>query len=224
MFARCIHECRKAEQGAWYTVSWSKHSITQAVCFFGLNTGALTTAKLSVFKLVFVPILTYGHETWVMIERVLSQVQTADRGFFRKIHGVILRDKVRSCEIRKKLNAGSLLRIEISQLRRFGHVTIMLQEWLARQKNLLAPVAAKRPISRPRTWWCDYISNIAWSRLGVEPVELSGVSKNPWGVSRPPRAVASATPPERKSGFKSEWMHVHQNLMCWASHDKEKKY
>ena len=33
------------------------------------------TAKLSVFKLVFVPILTYGHESWVMTERILFQVQ-----------------------------------------------------------------------------------------------------------------------------------------------------
>jgi len=27
-------------------------------------------AKLSVFKTVFVPILTYGHESWIMIERI----------------------------------------------------------------------------------------------------------------------------------------------------------
>jgi len=45
-------------------------------------------AKLSVFKTVIVPILTYDRESWVMIERIRSQVQ------------VLLFDKMRSSEIR----------------------------------------------------------------------------------------------------------------------------
>jgi len=32
-----------------------------------------TTAELSVFQLVFLSILTYGHDSWVMTERVLFQ-------------------------------------------------------------------------------------------------------------------------------------------------------
>ena len=39
------------------------------------------TADLSVFKSVFVPILTYVHESWVMIERVLSEVRAAEMDF-----------------------------------------------------------------------------------------------------------------------------------------------
>jgi len=41
------------------------------------------TAKLSVFKSVFVPILTYGHESMLMTERILSQVQAAEMGILR---------------------------------------------------------------------------------------------------------------------------------------------
>jgi len=44
--------------------------------------------KLSVFKSVFVPILTYGHESWVMTERILTQVQAPEMGFLRRLHGV----------------------------------------------------------------------------------------------------------------------------------------
>jgi len=55
------------------------------------------TAKVSVFKSVFVPILTYGHECWVMTETILSQVQTAGMGFLRRVHGVTLHGKVHSC-------------------------------------------------------------------------------------------------------------------------------
>jgi len=44
--------------------------------------------------------LTYCHESWVIIERVLSQAQTAEMGLLRRVHDVTLRDKLRSCEIR----------------------------------------------------------------------------------------------------------------------------
>ena len=37
-------------------------------------------AKLSIFKTIFVPSLTYGHESWVITKRVRSQVQ-ASEGF-----------------------------------------------------------------------------------------------------------------------------------------------
>ena len=88
-------------------------------------------AKLSVFKAVFVPILTYGHESWVMTERMRSQVQVSEMRFLQKIEGVTLFNKVRSCEIRESLNIEPLLlRIERSQLRWFGHVSRMPQKRL----------------------------------------------------------------------------------------------
>ena len=46
------------------------------------------TAKLSVFKSIFVPILSYGHESWVMTERILTRVQAPKLGFLRRVHGV----------------------------------------------------------------------------------------------------------------------------------------
>ena len=41
-------------------------------------------ATLSIFKAVFVPILTYGPESWVMTKRVRSQVQASEMSFFTK--------------------------------------------------------------------------------------------------------------------------------------------
>ena len=94
-------------------------------------------AKLSIFKAVLVPILTYGHESWVITERVRSQVQGSEMRFLRKIGGVTLFNKVRSSEIRKSLNIEPLLlRIERSQLRWFGHVSRMPQERLPKQALL----------------------------------------------------------------------------------------
>jgi len=48
----------------------------------------------------------------------------------------------------------------------------MSQKRWARQ-DLLVTLTGKRPRSRPRTRLCDYISNLAWSRLDVEPADLS---------------------------------------------------
>jgi len=48
----------------------------------------------------------------------------------------------------------------------------MRHERLVRQ-ILLATPTEKGPRCRPRTRWSDYISDLAWSRLGVEPAELS---------------------------------------------------
>ena len=52
-----------------------------------------TKAKLFVFRSVFVSILTYGHECWIMTEIVSSRVQAAEMSFLRKVKGLSLLDK-----------------------------------------------------------------------------------------------------------------------------------
>jgi len=79
------------------------------------------TTKLSVFKSVFAPILTYGHEDWAMTERILCLVQAAEVGFCLRVRDVTLRDKVRNYGIRKALYVELLLGIERFQLCWFGH-------------------------------------------------------------------------------------------------------
>ena len=135
-------------------------------------------AKLSVFKTVFVPILTYGHESWVMTERMRSQVEASEMRFLRRIEGVTLFNKVRSSEIRKSLNIEPLLlRIERSQLRWFGHVSRMPQERLLKQA-LHAKANGRRPVGRPRTRWTDYIEDLGWNRLELRPSEMMEVMED----------------------------------------------
>ena len=135
-------------------------------------------AKLSIFKADFVPILTYGHESCVMTERMRSQMQASEMRFLRRIEGVTLFNKVRSSEIRKSLNIEPLLlRIERSQLRWFGHVSRMLQERLPKQA-LLAKANGRRPAERPRTRWTDYIEDLGWNRLGLRPSEMMEVMED----------------------------------------------
>jgi len=100
----------------------------------------LNTAKLSFIKSIFVPKLTYGHKSCARTEGVLSQVQAAETGFLRRIHGVTLHDKVHSCEIREALTIDPILRnrrdlSNADTILGTGHVTRTSQGGLARRVN-----------------------------------------------------------------------------------------
>ena len=50
-------------------------------------------AKLSIYWSIFVPILTEGHEGWVMTKRTRSRVQEAEMSFLWRVAGFSLRDR-----------------------------------------------------------------------------------------------------------------------------------
>ena len=82
------------------------HQLHQSVV---LKPELCTKTKLSIFRSVYVPILTYGHERWIMNEKVRSRIQAAEMGFLRRISGLTLLDKVKSANTRESLNIKSLL-------------------------------------------------------------------------------------------------------------------
>ncbi|TWW62742.1 hypothetical protein D4764_04G0013890 [Takifugu flavidus] len=126
-------------------------------------------ARLSIYRSIYVPILTCGHQCWVITERTRSRIQAAEMSFLRRVAGLSLRDRVRSSDIREELAVEPLLlHIERSQLGWLGH--------LARMPSGRLPLEVFRPRGRPRTRWRDYISRLAWERLGVPPEELMEVA------------------------------------------------
>uniref|UniRef100_A0A674NTV4 Reverse transcriptase domain-containing protein n=1 Tax=Takifugu rubripes TaxID=31033 RepID=A0A674NTV4_TAKRU len=133
-------------------------------------------AKLSIYRSIFVPTLTYGHELWVMTERTRSRVQAAEMSFLRRVAGLSLRDRVRSSAIREELGVESLLlRVERSQMGWLGHLVRMPPGRLPGEVFRACP-SGKRPPGRPRTRWRDYVSRLAWERLGIPPDELEEVA------------------------------------------------
>ncbi|KAK3505719.1 hypothetical protein QTP70_020512 [Hemibagrus guttatus] len=133
-------------------------------------------AKLSIYQSIYVPTLTYGHELWVMNERVRSWIQAAEMSFLRRVAGRSLRDRVRSSATQKELGVEPLLlHIERGQLRWLGHLFRMPPGRLPGEVFQACPTG-KRPRGRPRTRWRDYISRLAWEHLGVPPEELEEVS------------------------------------------------
>ena len=85
------------------------------------------TAKLSVFKSVVVPILTYGHAFWVMTERISTQVQAPNMGFLRRVHGVT----EGLTEVRLRPGQETSLALPYSNLRSFGSKCSALKKKLA---------------------------------------------------------------------------------------------
>ena len=133
-------------------------------------------AKLSIYRSIYAPTLTYGHELWVMTERMRSRIQAAEMSFLRRVAGLSLRDRVRSSDIRERLRVEPLLlRVERSQLRWFGHLVRMPPGRLPGEVFRARP-SGRRPRGRPRTRWRDYISRLAWERLGIPPEELVEVA------------------------------------------------
>ena len=80
-------------------------------------------AKLSIFRALYIPNLTYGQELWILTERMRSRVRAAEISFLRRMAGLTLHNRVRSSAIRERLKVDPLLLcIERSQLRWFGHL------------------------------------------------------------------------------------------------------
>jgi exonuclease III len=135
-------------------------------------------AKISVFNSIYIPTLTYGHETWVMTERIRSRVQAAEMRFLRGVVGVSRLDRVRNTTIRENLQVEPLLlRIERSLLRWYGHAIRMPQERIAHQ-ILSAQPSGRRPRGRPRMRWMDQIQSISCDRLGIPYQELESMAKD----------------------------------------------
>jgi len=59
-------------------------------------------AKLSIYRSIYIPTLTYGHELWVT-ETMRSRIQAADMSFLCRVAGLSVRDRVRSSDIRREL-------------------------------------------------------------------------------------------------------------------------
>ncbi|KAI3373259.1 hypothetical protein L3Q82_006385 [Scortum barcoo] len=109
-------------------------------------------AKLSIYRSIYAPTLTYGHELWVvMTERTRSRIQAAEMSFLRRVAGRSLRDR----------------------LRWLGYLFRMPPGRLPREVFQACPTE-RRPRGRPRTRWRDYVSQLAWEHLGVPPEELEG--------------------------------------------------
>jgi len=101
-----------------------------------------------------------------MNDRMPSHFQTVRWDFCEEFPVWLFATTLRSCEIRKTLNVDPLLPTNRSQLHWLGHVIRTSWEILARH-IMLATLKRKWSRGRPSPRWPNYISDVAWSRLGA---------------------------------------------------------
>jgi len=82
------------------------------------------------------------------------------------------------------------------------------KEWRTKSFRLQSTPTGKQPKLCPRTRWRDYISDLAWSSLGVEPAELSEISVDRevfWDLLglQPPRLSRKE---KRARKWENEWV------------------
>ena len=153
-------------------------------------------AKFFVFKSIFVLILTYGHESWVMTDKCDHKCKRPKSDFCKK-------SKVLRC----LTNIVALQSVNLSTSSRYFSESknlsldglVMPQERLTKQ-TLYAEVSEKRPVGRPRTRWLDYIEDLGWNRLGLHPNKMQFVlvDREVWRLNL---ELLPFQPP-RKSGWK----------------------
>jgi len=129
-------------------------------------------------------------------------VPAAETGPLRRLYGVTLRDKMLNSEIHNDLNAEPLLlRIKRSMVLWIVRVIRMSQQRFAKHV-LLAAHTEKWPRSRPKTSWSDYTSDLAGSRICVEPAELFQIAVDREEVRL--LGLLPRNPAQRKRGYKNK--------------------
>ena len=63
------------------------------------NRGLSWKAKMQVYNAMVVPIMTYGCESWVLMEKEKSRLQATEMSILRKVIGVTRMDHIRNEEI-----------------------------------------------------------------------------------------------------------------------------
>lgn len=154
------------------------HSIKNT--FLGKKEVSLKT-KISVFNSVFVPILTFGSESWVLTKRQESLIQAVEMKYLRKVLGVTRMNKLRNSHIREQLKVQPVLTtIENCQLRWYGHLKRLNKErpvrrvWEAKRQE-------KRKKGRPATTWDQNVAKLLKTRgIGCAEAASMALDKKKW--------------------------------------------
>ena len=166
------------------------------------------TAKLSVVKSVFVPILTYGHEFYVMTERALSQMQLEEIFFAKCSRHDTSRQSAQlrnwwSCECwaaspKREPSATLVWPCDQNSSGKIGEASPAgYTDWKAAQRSTKDQVEWPHLRSRFVPSWC----------------RVSGTTRDwclPWDISSRPRTAA---PPRLSTEEKRAWKWMMVNKL-----------
>ena len=110
---------------------------------------------LKFYKVMSLPVLLYGSETWVLNKRDRMKIQSAEMKFLRNVAGYKRTDRKRNVEIRQELQVKEL-NFEITEYRNkwLSHLNRMSANRIPFKVHNYKPTG-HRNIGRPRTRWKD---------------------------------------------------------------------
>ncbi|KAI5754287.1 hypothetical protein M8J77_007444 [Diaphorina citri] len=128
-------------------------------CFHSLRRGFINKqevgkqTKVTVFKTVYRPTLTYSAESWTLTSKHKSRLQATEMKYLRRVEGKTRKDRIRNTSIRSSLNIDPMQTfIQEAQLRWFGHMMRMPDQRYPKLAYLAKP-EGRRPRGRPRCTW-----------------------------------------------------------------------
>lgn len=137
--------------------------------------------KMTVYKTIVRPILTYGCESWVMSRRIKARVAASEMKFLRRVKGVSLRDRIRSKQIREELEIEDIMEfIEKRQLSWWGHLQRMKNDRMVKQ-IWEARLIGRRKRGRPMEKWDSVLGDILERRGKTwNEGKMTARNKNLW--------------------------------------------
>ncbi|VDP47730.1 unnamed protein product [Soboliphyme baturini] len=75
--------------------------------------GLSLKTKLSIFKSIFIPILTYGHELWIITEKLRTRVRAAEMGFLRRVADLMRGPELQAVEMGFLRRVAGLTRLDM---------------------------------------------------------------------------------------------------------------
>ena len=137
--------------------------------------------KTTVFKSIYIPILTYGCETWILTQKMKSKIQATEMKFLRRIKKVTKLDKISNTIIREELKVRPILEyIERRQLSWWGHLQRM-KNTVQVKKVWEAKIQKTKKRGRPKTTWEGSIGQILNKRKkSWSEAKLLAKNKKQW--------------------------------------------
>ena len=133
--------------------------------------------KMTVYRTIFRPVLTYGSESWTLTNTNKSRLQAIDMKYLRAVKKVTRLDRIPNDVIRRELEVEHILdRIEQQQLKWYGHLNRMGD---SRQVKRIweARTYGRSQVGRPQKKWNDEITKIL-SKRDISWNEAREMSRN----------------------------------------------
>lgn len=161
-------------------------------CYYGLNKHLRSRSisrktKLTIYKTLIVPVLTYGSETWTLSKTDENALLIFERKILRKILGAVVENgfwrRRYNFELYAKYkeltNSRDIITfIKIGRLRWAGHIARANPNYPPRQVMMSQPAGSRRR-GRPKLRWKDGVDQDA-RKIGAANWQRLARDRNDW--------------------------------------------